>query len=237
MRALYSPLTSSQTLKGGAQTDGVPNFDRLAHAYRWMEYLSFGPMLWRCRIEFLARLTHCRNALVIGDGDGRFTARLLETNPEIRVDATDASPAMLKALVRRAGRNVPRVRTEVADARAWQPTNAEPYELVVTHFFLDCLTTAEVETLAARIHAAAAPQAKWVVSEFSVPRSLFGRMVARPLVAALYSAFGLLTGLKIRSLPDHASALEAAGFRLLSRRHWLRGLLVSELWKSSWRST
>ncbi len=226
------PMLISKTLERGARKSGAPKFDKLARAYRWMEYLSFGPALSRCRTEFLPDLAHCRNALVIGDGDGRFSARLLETNREIRVDAIDASPAMLAALVRRAGRNAVRVRTEVADARAWQAANSEPYDLVVTHFFLDCLTTDEVRALGAKIGAAATPNAKWLVSEFAVPRSLFGRIVARPLVSALYSAFGLLTGLRVRALPDYASALAETGFQLASRRARLWGLLVSDLWTS-----
>ncbi|MGD0912336.1 MAG: class I SAM-dependent methyltransferase [Terracidiphilus sp.] len=205
----------------------------MARAYRWMEYLSFGPVLWRCRTEFLADLAHCRNALVIGDGDGRFTARLLETNAAIKVDAIDASPAMLRALVRRAGKAAGRVRTDVADARDWQPANSETYDLVVTHFFLDCLTTDEVRALAVRIRSASVPDTLWVVSEFALPRSFFGRFVARPLVTALYHAFGLLTGLRVRALPDHATVLTEAGFRIYLSRTRLWGLLVSELWTNS----
>lgn len=219
------PLLSSKTREGGA-----PTFDKLARAYRWMEYLSFGPSLSRCRTEFLADLSHCRNALVIGEGDGRFTARLLAASPEIRANAIDASPAMLHALALRAGKDAERVRAEVADARAWQPANSGPYDLVVTHFFLDCLTTAEVRSLAEKIRSAAAPNTLWVVSEFAVPRTLFGRIVGRPLISALYLAFGILTGLRIRTLPDHAGALAHAGFRLTRRRKRLCGLLVSELW-------
>jgi SAM-dependent methyltransferase len=228
MMAASSPLLSSKV-----QERGAPKFDGLAGVYRWMEYLSFGPALSRCRTEFLGDLAHCRNALVIGDGDGRFTAQLLGANAEIRVDAIDASPAMLDALVRRAGIAADRVRTEVADARDWQARNVEPYDLVVTHFFLDCLTTAEVGSLAGRIRSASAPNMVFVVSDFAVPRSFFGRTLARPLVSALYIAFGLLTGLKVRALPDHASALAEAGFRLARRRTRLWGLLVSELWTMS----
>jgi hypothetical protein len=62
---------------------------------------------------------------------------------------------------------------------------------------------------------------------------LYGRLVARPLIAALYRVFGLLTGLAVRTLPDHPSALRAAGFTLLERRSRLAGLLVSELWSIS----
>jgi ubiquinone/menaquinone biosynthesis C-methylase UbiE len=229
MRAAVSqPMPVSKTPKRGA-----PNFDGLAHAYRWMEYFSFGPLLMRCRTEFLSYMTSRRNALIIGDGDGRFTARLLRLNPALRVNAIDASPVMLTTLMQRAGENSHRVRTHVADARAWQPAIAEPCDLIVTHFFLDCLTTDEVRSLTAKIRVLAAPNAMWVVSEFAVPRSIFGRLVAASLVRALYLAFNVLTGLRVRSLPDHASALTAAGFNLESRRARLGGLLVSELWTAS----
>lgn len=220
------PRLTSKTLKRGAP----PQFDKLARIYHWMEYLSFGPALTKCRNEFLPDTTHCRNALVIGDGDGRFTARLLAANKTIRVDAIDASPAMLEALLRGAGGNGARVRAEVADARAWRPRNSERYDLVVTHFFLDCLTNDEVRKLADWIRSSSTPNALWMVSDFAVPHTIFGRLVARPLVSALYRAFGLLTGLKIRSLPDHASALAAAGFRIGQKRTRLFGLVASELW-------
>jgi hypothetical protein len=125
------------------------------------------------------------------------------------------------------------VRTDVADARDWQPANSETYDLVVTHFFLDCLTTDEVRALAVRIRSASVPDTLWVVSEFALPRSFFGRFVARPLVTALYHAFGLLTGLRVRALPDHATVLTEAGFRIYLSRTRLWGLLVSELWTNS----
>ena len=207
------------------------NFDLLARPYRWMEYLTFGPLLARCRLTFLADLTHCRQAMVLGDGDGRFTARLLRSNPFIRIDAVDASPAMLRTLVRRAGPLASRVRAHHADARAWQPASP-PCDLIATHFFLDCLTTTEIRALAQRLRSHAAPSALWLVSEFAVPPTLFGRLIARPIVASLYCAFGLLTGLGIRTLPDHSAAFLEAGFVLLKSHTRLRGLLVSELWSA-----
>ena len=213
-----------------------PNFNRLAALYRWMEIASFGPWLWRCRCVFLGEMAACHHALVLGDGDGRFTARLLASNPTVQIDAVDASSAMLRALVRRAGSHAGRVRTHGSDARQLQPATffqKPPCDLIVTHFFLDCLTTGEVQSLASSLRHVVTADALWVVSEFAIPPTRFGRLIARPLVACLYQAFGLLTGLEVRTLPDHRSALSAAGFTLKERRNWLGGLLVSELWSAS----
>jgi hypothetical protein len=40
----------------------------------------------------------------------------------------------------------------------------------------------------------------------------------------------VLTGLRVRQLPEHRAALEKAGFVLRERRTWLGGLLVAEMW-------
>jgi SAM-dependent methyltransferase len=207
----------------------APNFDRVARVYRWLEMVTFGSSLWRCRCTFLDELRSCRNALVIGDGDGRFTARLLEENPSIRIDALDTSREMLLSLVRNAGEHGNRVCIHQADARHWAPPNT-PYDVIVTHFFLDCLTTEEVDTLAHRLRSCAAPTARWVVSEFAIPKGAFGWVIARPLVTALYLAFRLLTGIQVSRLPNHRDAMVHSGFRVSLNRLSLAGLLVSEMW-------
>lgn len=221
--------------QGASESTRAANFNRLARLYRWMEYASFGPWLWWCRCAFLFEFRNCRRAAILGDGDGRFTARLLVANPFIEIDAVDASEAMLRSLMRRAGPHAQRIRTRCGDARNWQP-NGQPYDLIVTHFFLDCLTTAEVRTLAMKMRGCAAPAAQWVVSEFAAPEGWFGRAVARPIIWLLYRAFGLLTGLAVRRLPDHCAALREAGFALEKRRTWIGGLLASELWRAKPRA-
>src|ERR1700738_3284338 len=97
-----------ESQRAGVNAD-APNFDRLAGAYRWMEAFSFGPWLWRCRCAFLGEMRTARRALVLGDADGRFTSRVLGENPVVRIDAVDISPAMLGALLRRAGQHADRV--------------------------------------------------------------------------------------------------------------------------------
>jgi hypothetical protein len=127
------------------------------------------------------------------------------------------------------------VAVHLADARTWHPPPpilGRPYDLVATHFFLDCLSPQDVEALAGKLHRAVSPSGLWLVSDFAVPPGWFGRLVAGPLVAGLYFAFGLLTGLAIRTLPDHGPALRGAGFTLLERRRRLGGLLIAELWSA-----
>ena len=201
--------------------------------YRPMEYLSFGSLLERCRLAHIPTLASARRALVIGDGDGRFTARLLATNQSVQIDAIDASPAMLRLLERRAARHdaQSRLRTFCADARTFTPPLRD-YDLVVTHFFLDCLSATETVDLIRRVRSHLAPEAKWLISEFQVPnRNSVRAAFARVLIAALYKAFRLLTGLRVRQIPPWRDLLEENGFVPASGTQFLAGVLISELWE------
>jgi SAM-dependent methyltransferase len=195
-----------------------------------MERITFGQSLWKCRCAFLDEIASRRSALVLGDGDGRFTARLLEENHIILIDAVDASAAMLLELVRNAGPRASRVRVHHADARLWDP-GAPRYDLIVSHFFLDCLSTKDVKKLVQQLRPCVIPGGMWMNSEFAVPPGWFGWLVARPVITALYLAFGLLTGLTVFRLPRYHKVLSEAGFTLVERRTSLKDLLTSELWK------
>jgi ubiquinone/menaquinone biosynthesis C-methylase UbiE len=209
-------------------------FDRVARIYRVMEYLTFGPLLERCRFQHLSALRNSRRALVIGDGDGRFLTQLLATNPTLRADAVDASSAMLALLSERVThiKAQHRIATTQADARAFQPSCT--YDLVCTHFFLDCLTESEADHFIARIRPHLAPGGQWLVSEFQIPDA--GRLkkwIARTIISVLYAAFRLLTGLTVRQIPPWPRLLTRHGFQRKATRNWLGGLLISELWEAT----
>jgi SAM-dependent methyltransferase len=204
------------------------NFDRIARPYRWLEYLSFGRALQRCRTYFLPQLTTYRSALVLGDGDGRFLAALLAANPSLHADAVDASGAMLRLLTHRTADFGSRLTTHLTNALTFTPAHA--YDLVATHFFLDCLTQPELNALITRLIPHLTPDAHWVVSDFRVPTG-FLRHPAGILVGALYLAFRMLTGLRTTQLPDHAAPLTAAGFTRSAQQLSLSGLLTTEMWE------
>jgi hypothetical protein len=209
-----------------------PNFDRIARPYRWLEYFTLGPLLERTRNHHLQRLAHFQpalnRALILGDGDGRFAARLLAACPELQADAVDLSPAMLRLLEARCAPYAARVAIHRADAREFRPPM--PPDLIVTHFFLDCLERVDLELLVARIAASSARGTLWLVSDFRIPSGPVG-WPARVYVRMLYLAFRLLTGLRVRRLPDYASALHRRGFTRIAKHRLLFGMLTTELWR------
>lgn len=212
----------------------TPNFNRVASAYRWMEYLSFGRALERCRFHFLPLLTIHARALVLGDGDGRFLSRLLAQNSALQADAVDASNAMLALLHRRAVAASPtggqRLTLHQADIRSFTPSHND-YDLVITHFFLDCLNNAEASEVIQHISRHTESGTIWLVSEFAIPAHTSMKLPAKIVVGLLYFAFRWLTGLRTNHLPDYPAAFTTAGFVRVAHHSFLGGLLVSELWQ------
>lgn len=219
-----------------------------------MEYATFAHTLQHVRTARLNEMLAARRALVMGDGDGRFLRALLAANPRVQVDAVDASAAML-ALARKRAASLdhsasnftadnsssdnPRVTWHHADMRGWLPTLAvhvprgtsNSYDLVVTHYFLDCFSSGEVSSIVAKTAAAMAPGAAWIHSDFAVPARGLMRWPSLAIVRGLYLGFGLLTGLETTRLPDDSAAFTAAGLHCESQRLFLGGLMKSELWR------
>ncbi len=204
------------------------NCDPIARLYRTFEYLAFGRELERRRLEFLPETTGCKRALMLGEGDGRFLRSFLDQNAEASVDYVDASAEMLSLARHRAGNHRDRVRFLHAEALHWTPSRPD-YDLVVTHFFLDCFDQSGLALLIAKIGQNCL-RAKWIVSDFHQPESGFRAFRARCWLRLLYAFFSFTTGLKTSRLPDHRTVLSAHGFHLNRAVESDAGLLISELW-------
>jgi len=210
-----------------------PDFNLIARPYRWLEYLTLGRALERCRTHYLPQLRDRRHALVLGDGDGRFLAQLLAHNPHVQADAVDISSTMLQLLRQRseAATRDANTRLRIHHSNALTFPLAGRYDLVVTHFFLDCLTQVDLNRLVTRTASTLAPGALWLVSDFRIPAGLM-RLPARIFVRGLYIAFRVLTGLRTTDLPDHATPLTQSGLTRVAHQHSFAGLLTTELWQA-----
>src|SRR6478672_3243477 len=82
--------------RGSARAALVMSFDILAPHYRWMEAVLAGDKLQRCRVHWLGAVQHCRRALLVGEGNGRFLQVCAERLPNTHFTVVDASPKMLR---------------------------------------------------------------------------------------------------------------------------------------------
>lgn len=209
------------------------SFDRLAPHYRWMERVLAGGKLQRCRLAWLGEVRDCRNVLVVGEGPGRFLAEAARALPSARFCCVDASAAMLdqaKSAWIQAGGEPARAQFLQAELPAWEPP-AGAFDLVVTHFFLDCFPPDLLAAVVTRLAAAAGADARWLLADFCVPTRGAARLRAWLVLWAAYTFFRAATRLPARRLAPPDACLEAEGFRLVQRRTSDWGLLHSDLWQ------
>ncbi len=203
------------------------SFDRLAPFYRTMELLSAGGKLQECRMAFLGEIPPPRRILLAGEGHGRFLPICAARFPEARITVIDSSAAMLEIARRkvRSG-NVDFIH---GDVLSWEGPS-ETFDLIFTHFFLDCFPPAELSVVISRLASAATPDANWLIADFQVPDGRAASLRSRIILSLLYTFFRLVTGLSASSLSPPEDDLEKAGFTRHRRitRDW--GLLKSEWW-------
>jgi ubiquinone/menaquinone biosynthesis C-methylase UbiE len=207
------------------------SFDALAPYYRGMEFVVAGGILQRCRTSFLAEAEHSRLALLLGEGPGRFLVELLRANSRVKVTCVERSRRMVEeARSKLVESELTRVRFEQVDAPEWQPPGTE-FDLVVTHFFLDCFQVEELESLVMKVGMATTEDARWLLADFREPERGWRRWRARAALAMMYGFFRLATGLSAARLTPPDPFLEACGFRLAARRLANFGFVHSDLWR------
>ena len=205
-------------------------FDALAPHYRWLEGVSFGPLLHWCRTTHLPLLGEGRRVLVVGDGDGRFLADLLTAHPAVTADAADISPRMTALARRRTAFAADRVRFAVGDIRRL-PLPPGGYDLIVTNFLLDCFPPDQLAEVVAKLATAAAPNARWLVGDFAEPPGRWSGRAARLALAGMYAFFRVVARLPARRLTDPSPLLTARGFTPEAEATRLGGFLVARLWR------
>jgi ubiquinone/menaquinone biosynthesis C-methylase UbiE len=204
------------------------SFDRVARYYRCLETLAFGQQLQEARIAFVRQLNAPRRALVVGEGNGRFLAALRRAHRALRVDCVEASARMI-TLARRELDDEVGVNFIHADIRAVALPD-QGYDLIVTHFFLDCFAEATLRAVVEKVSRAAQPDAIWLLADFREPVAGWPRWQARPWLRAMYAFFRLTSRIEARRLIDPSPFLNAAGFVCSEQRLTRGGMIKSELW-------
>jgi spermidine synthase len=205
------------------------NVAKLARWYRWIEYAVFGRALERSRFAFLPRLAPAQRVLILGEGDGRTLARLMELAPMARFDVVELSPQMI-ALAQKRLPDPGRVVFQCQDARVanWP---AAHYDAIVAHFFLDCFTEEDARRLMEQMTRALTADGSWLISEFATPEKGWRRLHAQIWIGIMYRFFSVTTGLRTGALPPIENLMIQSGMLRVERRESRAGLIVSEVWR------
>jgi ubiquinone/menaquinone biosynthesis C-methylase UbiE len=204
------------------------SFDAVAPWYRSLETITFGNALQRARVACLGEIVAPRRALVAGEGNGRFLCELLRAHHDVEVDCVDASERMLFLARKRVGPSE-RVRFHQQDITSWTPASGE-YDLIVTHFFLDCFPEDQLAAIVSKLARAATANATWLLADFRVPNQGFDRLRARMWLGAMYRFFRYAARIEARVLVDPSPFLRSENFLLTQEHLFRRGMLKSQMW-------
>jgi hypothetical protein len=128
-------------------------------------------------------------------------------------------------------KDVPRVRMICADALEL-PIDLGEFDLIVSHFFLDCFRPEQLERIIGGVASMAEAEAQWLLADFQEPAGGWKKWRARAILNLMYGFFQLTTNLPARRLTPPDPYLKACGFFLADRCESEFGLLRSDRWVS-----
>lgn len=208
------------------------NFDRLARYYGLLEAITAGDTMQRCRVAFLDDISVPRRVLLAGEGHGRFLLECARRYPGAKIVVVDTSATMLRMAgkqLKRLDSVLARVEFVHADVLQWKGPTGD-FDLIVTHFFLDCFPANSLVEIVAHLGELANPNAHWLLADFQIAPSRWAGLRCRIILRLLYGFFRVFCGLKAHSLASPDADLAKAGFRLHAQTTSEWGLLKSEWW-------
>jgi len=197
-----------------------------------MEWLLAGQRLQRARTRWLLDLQSCRNVLSVGEGHGRFAEAFACAFPGASLTCVDGSAGMLQRAqrrVRRSGSDTSGVRWMQHALPEWSPAEGR-FDGIVTHFFLDCFAPETLGEVVRILAAAAAPEATWLVADFSLPAAGWKRRRARVIHRLMYWFFSCATGIPAREFTAPDEWLTQSGFANVGRADFEWGLIRADKW-------
>ena len=203
------------------------SFDSIASVYGTLERLCAGRLLHRCRTHHLSSIDPPQNILLLGEGHGRFLGICERHFPAARITVVESSESMIATT--RSKQPLTNAHFIHKDVLEWQPDNGS-FDLIVTHFVLDCFSGTELSSVIRTLSQAAAQDAQWLIADFEIPNTTIARIRARLIVWLLYRFFRTLTRINASQLISPDLGLTDAGFALRQRATFDWGLLKSELW-------
>lgn len=208
------------------------SFDRLAPHYRWMEAILAGPLLQRCRTHFLTELKPIpQNILCCGEGPGRFLTACRQQFPDATITCVDSSARMLaiaKDQLLKVGPT--NGNTEFIHENLLKVVPRTGFDLIATHFFLDCFSPDQLAHLIPRLSAISTPTAQWLITDFQVAPSGWQRLRSQWLLRGMYRFFRAMTDLPAKKLTDPSPLLEISGWKLRRRQEFNHRFIRSDWW-------
>jgi ubiquinone/menaquinone biosynthesis C-methylase UbiE len=193
-------------------TRSLKTFGSLTSLYQLLEIIAFGNSLAKARLAFIEDLKTSRRILILGEGDGRFLLQLRKQNPTARIECIDLSAKMLTKAKERLNTHgnqetLANLHFRQADIRDTTPSE-NPYDAVVTLFFLDCFNQKSSEQIISKIAQSLSFGGLWYWADFRQPVKGWKALRARIWLTILYKFFRWQTNIEATHIASTETILK-----------------------------
>ena len=202
----------------------MADFNYIAVFYRPLKRLVFGRSLQRAEEFYLNRIPTGSRVLVAGGGRGEILNALQDLEKNFRVEYVEASSRMVGLAKKQ--KAAEGVRFHCTDIRNFNANR--PFEVLITPFFLDCFTDAELEVLMPKLIRMVEPGGIWLFTDFMPAPGLRYRL----LTWLMYLFFRMTTGIRAVKLPDFNRHFARIGAQLISQTSWKDGYIESRVYRA-----
>ena len=189
----------------------------------------FQGSLHSSQIHFLDKLPKLSKALVLGGGTGKFLVALLLSDKVERVVYVDISPGMIS----KAKDKIQKLNLEdKVDfiCGGLESIPADQYDLICTHYFLDCFGSEQIEEVIQHLKKSLAEDGIWHLTDFYLDSE--SSFLRKKFVAFLYFFFRLSCGLNVDKLANFKKIFKEVEFKEIEESFFRRRAFRTALYKN-----
>ena len=208
-------------------------FNTIAPFYDVVSIVCSLNQIHKSQIWLFSKGMKFSKALIIGGGDGKFLLEAIKQELSDQYYYIDISDAMIKLARNKIEKqSILSLNSVVFICGTYQdiPPN-ENFDLIVTPYFLDCISEDELPLVMAKLYAHLTIEGTWFFTDFNIPENMFRGLIFKTIIQSLYRIFNLLCKLGVNRLPDFSKEFSKYDFKVLYEKYFLGGLLVSRIYK------
>lgn len=194
----------------------------------------------KARNAFLSHIKPGSRILILGEGPGSFLKELILSTSDLEIDVVESSEMMRKQAMKKILHlNTTIIKVEFFFSLKSLIQNIPPeqrhYDVVVTHFFLDMFSGAQLNQLITQVSRLLKESGYWIYSDFSNenPKSSFHKLKHRCLLWIMYKFFKYTCGLKCQYLVSTKMFFQNARLKAVQEEWFYSGFITSKLYQLS----
>ena len=212
------------------QQQKATNFSWLAPFYDTLGAIAFNGNLHRSQAHLLAHYPpQLDRVLIIGGGTGKFLIELLKKVTVNKLIYLDVSPGMIRQAQKKVAKIFPQQTSIEFICGSLQDIPELEYDLIITHYFLDCFPEKEFIETSQVLKGKLAIDGYWSMVDFCTTHS--ASRSKKMVVKALYKFFQLTCRLNCQDLANFDPWFEQ-NLEVIEQQNFCRGLLKASLYKN-----